>query len=289
MKLWIPGGRGMLGQALARAAQTKGLSVVVTGQEVDITDAAACLGFVRHERPNLVVNCAAHTAVDLCESEEEKATLVNGTGAGHVAQAAHATGARAVHISTDYVFDGNGIRPYLEDDKTTPLSAYGRSKLAGERAFLENSHGQGLIVRTSWLYGPGGRNFVTTMLKLMAERDELRVVADQRGRPTSTPTLANALLRLLPLPAHGVVHYADLGETTWHGFARAIYDGAQARGFPVKAHAIHAVETRDFPTPAHRPAYSVLDTSRYEELTGTVPEPWTTALGAYLDELKPPG
>ena len=284
-KLWIPGGKGMLGQALADLARTRAIDVVVTDREVDITDAAACIAFVRKEHPTVVVNCAAYTKVDPCEGEEELARSINGDGAGNVGKAATAIGARALHISTDYVFDGNGVRPYLEDDPTGPLSAYGRTKLFGERAFLDNTHGEGLVVRTSWLYGPGGKNFVTTMLKLMGEREELRVVADQRGRPTSTGTLASALLALSPLDACGVVHYADGGETTWHAFACAIFDGARARGVPLKAHAIHAIKTADFPTPARRPPYSVLNTARFSTLTGAQPEPWTGPLSRYLDAL----
>jgi len=291
-KLWIPGGRGMLGSLLARRAVDAGFDVVASGHDVDAADADVVAAFVALHRPTHVINCAAWTAVDLAETERAAAHRGNAVLPGVVGATAHRIGARVLHVSTDYVFDGTVPSPeraLREDDDTGPTSVYGATKRDGERAFLDATDGRGLVVRTSWLYGPGGKNFVTTMLKLMAERDELKVVADQRGRPTSTATLADALLRLLDQEAGGVAHVADEAGArgiSWHDFATAIRAGALARGLPVKAHTIHAIPTSAYPTPAKRPAWSVLDTTRYTRLTGASLPSWEQTLGAYLDVLS---
>jgi dTDP-4-dehydrorhamnose reductase len=287
--LWVPGGRGMLGTTLCARAQARGYEVVATGREVDGADAAVVDAFVRECRPTHVIVCAAWTAVDLAETESAAAHRANAVLPGVIGGAARHVGARALHVSTDYVFDGAVPAPeraLREDDPTGPVSVYGQTKLDGERAFLDATAGAGLVARTSWLYGPGGKNFVTTMLKLMAERDELKVVADQRGRPTSTSTLADALLRLLEVDAGGVAHVADEAGPrgiSWHDFAVAIRAGALARGLPVKAQAIHAIPSSAYPTPAKRPAWSVLDTTRYTQLTGASLPSWEHTLGSYLD------
>jgi dTDP-4-dehydrorhamnose reductase len=293
-RLWVPGGRGMLGTTLCARAAARGYDVVATGHDVDAADHAVVAAFVERHRPTHVINCAAWTAVDLAETERDAARRANAVLPGVVGAAAMAIGARVLHVSTDYVFDGaapSPERPLREDDPTGPVSTYGATKLDGERAFADATAGRGLVVRTSWLYGPGGKNFVTTMLKLMAERDELRVVADQRGRPTSTTTLADALLRLLDVDAGGVVHVADEAGArgiSWHDFATAIRAGAVARGLPVKAQVIHAIPSSAYPTPAKRPAWSVLDTTRYEQLTGDALPPWQQTLGSYLDVVAAP-
>ena len=288
-KLWIPGGQGMLGSRLAAQVAAEGVDVVVTTRvDVDVSDRAAVLAFAQHVRPTLIVNCTAYTAVDKAESEPALAAAANGDAPGWIAEAAVSVAARALHVSTDYVFDGQGTRPLREDDVTGPVGVYGRSKRQGEERFLDGTGGHGLVVRTSWLYGPGGKNFVATMLKLMAEREQLKVVADQRGRPTSTSTLAERLWRLLSLDTRGIVHVADATGPTgvsWHEFATAIWTGAKARGLPMKATAIEAIATSAYPTPAARPAWSVLDCSRCETLTGVLPS-WTTTLDAYLDMQK---
>lgn len=284
MKIWIPGGRGMLGQALQR--QLVGSDVVVSGSDVDIADAAAVNAFVDAQRPTVILNCAAYTAVDKAEAEEDTATRANGVGPGVVGAAAQRIGARALHVSTDYVFDGTSKQSWLPDDKTGPLGAYGRSKLVGEQRFLEATKGKGLVVRTSWLFGPGGKNFVTTMLKLMSEREQLKVVADQHGRPTSTATLASTLWSLAQTDASGITHCADAGAVTWHAFACAIRDGAQERGMPLKVQNVEAIPTSAYPTPAVRPAWSVLDTTRTEQLIGRPMPSWRATLGTYLDELR---
>ncbi|MDP2342691.1 MAG: dTDP-4-dehydrorhamnose reductase [Deltaproteobacteria bacterium] len=288
-RVWIPGGHGMLGTRLAEVIAAAGVDVVVTARaQVDVTQREAVLEFARSERPSLIVNCTAYTAVDKAESEPALAEAGNADAPAFIGAAAREIGARALHVSTDYVFAGVGSRPLKEDDATGPVSVYGKSKLRGEERFLEATAGAGLVVRTSWLYGPKGKNFVSTMLKLMAEREQLKVVADQRGRPTSTSTLADRLWKLAALDATGIVHVADAAGPTgisWHEFAVAIHAGAKARGLPIKATTIEAIPTSAYPTPAVRPAWSVLDCSRCESLTGPLPL-WTTTLDAFLDLQK---
>ncbi len=286
MKIWIPGGRGMLGQALQRALTDTSHDVVISGSDVDVADTDAVNAYVDVHTPALIINCAAYTAVDKAEAEEATALRSNGDGPGVLGAAAARTGARALHVSTDYVFDGTSKQSWSPDDKTAPLGAYGRTKLVGEQRFLEATNGKGLVVRTSWLFGYGGKNFVTTMLKLMSEREQLKVVGDQHGRPTSTQTLASTLLALgQGSDAGGITHVADAGPTTWHAFACAIRDGARERGHALKVQHIEAIPTSAYPTPAVRPAWSVLDTTRTEQLTGIILPPWMTTLGRYLDEL----
>ena len=285
-RVWIPGGRGMLGQQLVKVVAAGGADVVVTSRsEVDVTSSAAVLAFARAPRPGVIVNCSAYTAVDQAESEPLIAEAGNADAPAFLGAAAHAIGARALHVSTDYVFDGKGTRALREDEVTGPVSVYGTTKRHGEERFLDATAGKGLVVRTSWLYGPGGKNFVLTMLKLMSQREQLKVVADQRGRPTSTSTLADRLWKFSALEATGIVHVADAAGPTgisWHEFAVAIHAGAQRRGLPIKTTHIEAIPTTAYPTPAVRPAWSVLDCSRCESLTGPLPT-WTTTLDAFLD------
>lgn len=285
MKVWIPGGRGMLGHELALQAKALGHEVVVTGSEVDVTDSSVVNSFVDIVHPGVVINCAAFTAVDLAETHEAAATRVNGDAPGVIGAAAARKGMRALHVSTDYVFDGTSKQVWSPVDETRPLSAYGRSKLKGEGRFLDGTNGNGLVVRTSWLFGPVGKNFLLTMLKLMAERDQLRVVNDQHGRPTSTSTLAAALLELAATDAAGITHCANAGATTWHGFASAIFAEAQARKLPLKVKAVEAIPTSAYPTPAVRPQWSVLDTTRTEKLLGRPLPPWQDALAAVFAAL----
>jgi dTDP-4-dehydrorhamnose reductase len=284
-RLWVPGGRGMLGSQLAADANAS-CEVFVTGHEVDIADPVAVASWWQGHGPfEVVVNCAAYTAVDAAEANVDAATAVNATGPRVLAAACAASGARLVHVSTDYVFDGSATAAIDEDAPTNPLGIYGRSKLEGEQAVLAQG-GAALVVRTSWLYGATHKNFVLTILKLMAERDTLRVVSDQRGRPTSTQTLSLALLRLVDIEARGVVHVADdagpLG-ISWHDFAVAIRARALACGLPVKASVVEPIPTSAYPTPAKRPAFSVLSTARYEALTGEVLPDWRVRLAAVLD------
>ncbi len=320
MKAWLVGARGMLGSATARALDAARVSHCDTDVDVDITARGAVLAYAEEQRPTHIVNCAAYTAVDKAESEEVVATAVNGEGPRNLAKAAKQLGAVLVHLSTDYVFDGAATEPYRETDPTGPLGAYGRSKLAGEVAVQEelgmdsrfrgndaelercfrgndaeverrlrgNDGGaaHAYIVRTAWLFGPGGNNFVRTMARLCSERDTLRVVADQRGRPTYTRDLADALLRLAgitgPACPGGIYHFANRGETTWHALAEATRQALIERNGPVRCRAIEPITSADYPTPAKRPAYSVLATNKLEQATGIAPRSWRQALGDYV-------
>ncbi len=302
MRLWIPGGKGMLGDAFRRLYDREA-TLLVTGRDVDVADPALVLQYAGDEQIDAIINCAAYTKVDQAEAEEAQAARDNGQGPEALARAATKLAVPVAHVSTDYVFPGDGRRPYGEDDATGPLSAYGRTKLDGEQRFLAaldagTPKGRGYVVRTSWLFGPGGKNFVTTMLRLSAEREEVKVVEDQLGRPTYTDDLARALWTLVGGPVRtlnttppavpitgGVYHFANEGQTSWHAFAVAVREGAVARGLPVKAAQATPIATSASPTPAKRPAWSVLDTAKIERALGAAPRPWRSALDEYLDAI----
>jgi dTDP-4-dehydrorhamnose reductase len=235
----------------------------------------------RKFRPDVVVNAAGYTAVDRAESEPDVAMAVNSDGARNVARAAASAGVPVIHISTDYVFNGRGSSPYEPDAKTDPVSVYGKSKLAGESAVREENPSH-VIVRTSWVFSHRGANFVRTMLRLGAERDELRVVDDQVGRPTSSTDLASALLVVARAVAEnpaiaGVYHFANAGETSWFGFAQGIFEQARALGERHTPRVV-PISTSEFPTAATRPAYSVLDTTSFTERFGVEPRSWQSAV-----------
>ena len=272
--MMVTGAGGMLGRDVCAAAGAAGHDVVaVTREELDLADADAVRDGVRDARPEAVVNCAAWTDVDAAEAHEEAATVVNGHGAGREARAAAEAGAFVVQVSTDYVFDGAGAAPYGERDDPGPLSAYGRSKLAGERAVAAQAPEHHAIARTSWLFGPHGRNFVETMLRLGAERDEVTVVDDQVGCPTYTGHLAHGLVTLAGARSAGVFHLVGGGSCSWYDlavetFARSGLDCRVLRG-----------RSADLDRPAPRPAYSVLGVTR----AGTPALPhWRQGLDAYL-------
>lgn len=275
--LLITGSAGQLGRALAAIAPGRGLSV--DGRDLDtldITDPAAVTAWVTGARPRAVLNCAAYTAVDACETHEAEALAVNATAVGHLAHACNQVGASLVHVSTDYVFDGTATAPYREDHPVAPMSAYGRTKLAGERAAAAAE--RHLVVRTAWLYGVAGANFVEAIRRQVnAGAAELRVVADQTGSPTFCADLAQALLELVAVEAGGVVHAVNDGVTTWHGFAAEIVRRLGS-GLPVRP-----VTTDEYPRPARRPPYSVLATDRLASLLGRRLPPWQDALGRYLE------
>lgn len=243
---------------------------------LDIGDASAVTGWIESSKPYAVINCAAFTAVDDCESEEQLSSRINGTAVGYIAQACNTVGARLVQISTDYVFSGDGDRPYREDDPVAPATVYGRTKLCGEE--LAADARRHLVVRTAWLYGHGGRNFVEAIRdQIEGGARSLKVVADQRGSPTFCGDLAETVLDLIAANIGGVIHAANAGETTWHGFAVAI---ASLLGKNVE---ILPVETGEFPRPAPRPAYSVLDTSLLSSVRGHSMPTWEDALERYLE------
>jgi dTDP-4-dehydrorhamnose reductase len=274
MRILVTGAGGMLGQDLLAAAGRRGEDAVgVVRAECDITDPAAVRAAVDETRPDVVINAAAWTDVDGAEEREPEAAAVNGAGAGHVAAAAADAGAAVIHVSTDYVFDGRGRRPYVEGDATAPLNAYGRTKLAGEQA-VAAANPRHHVVRSSWLFGVGGPNFVATMLRVGAERDELTVVDDQVGCPTWTGHLAEALLDLAAREdGYGIHHGAASGSCSWHAFAVEIF---ARTGMDVT---VHPGRTADLGRPAPRPAYSVLGSGRADALV--LPD-WRAGLDGYL-------
>lgn len=283
MNWLITGAGGMLGVDLQHELAAQGERFVALNRsELDITDSRSVDAAVEEHQPAVIVNCAAYTKVDQAETEERAANAINGSAVELLASAANQVRALLVQISTDFVFDGNGSAPYEVDAPTAPLSAYGRSKLLGEVAAAHaRKH---LIIRTSWLFGTHGPNFVEAIRNQIRKgTNPLRVVADQRGRPTYTPHLAHAIVRAARLAvtredARGVLHYADADECSWFDFASAIV-AESGSDLPVKP-----VTSEEFPRPARRPAYSVLSTERYQRLTGEAPESWRDGLREYLSQ-----
>ncbi len=274
MRVLLAGARGQLGRALLEVGREHGWDILAFDRAaLDITDPRAVAEAVRTVQPELIANAAAYTAVDKAEEEPGAAFAVNAKAVATLAELANETGSLLVHVSTDYVFDGRSSRPYREDDPPNPLSVYGRSKLEGERAAAgAREH---LIVRTSWLFGRGW-NFVEAIRRqLHGGAKELRVVADQTGKPTYALDLAAGIVRLVVAGARGLFHVANGGETTWADFAREI---AAQLGFSVP---VVPITTAEAGRPAPRPAFSVLDTSRFEALCGPLP-PWRDALARYL-------
>jgi dTDP-4-dehydrorhamnose reductase len=279
----VTGANGQLGIELQRHAPAAMEVHGVDLPELDITDAVAVRARVEALRPSAIINCAAYTAVDKAEADETAALRVNRDGAACIAEAARAVGARLIHVSTDFVFDGTRSSPYLPDDAPNPLGVYGRTKLEGERA-VRAADADALVVRTAWLYSAHGQNFVKTMLRLMQEMPELRVVADQTGTPTAAGSLASALWALLEKNAPGgVYHYTDAGTASWYDLACAVREIAQQKLGRTLA-PILPIRTQDYPTPAQRPSYSVLDKTATWAITGPAPH-WREPLRAVMEEL----
>jgi dTDP-4-dehydrorhamnose reductase len=276
MRLLITGAAGMLGQDVAAAARDAGHEPIGFARpQLDIADPDAVEAAIADARPDVVLNCAAWTNVDGAETDEAAATAINGAGAGHVARASQAHGAWTLHISSDYVFDGAGTEAYVESDQTAPISAYGRSKLAGERAVAAAAPQAHTIVRTAWLFGTGGPCFPATIRRLAAERDAIDVVSDQVGSPTFTGHLATALVELAQSRPLGIVHVAASGRCSWFEFAREI---VSASGLACQ---VNPCTTAQFPRPAPRPAFSVLGTERATEVP-RLPD-WREGLSDYLN------
>ena len=291
MRLLITGWQGQLAQALvARSVREPRIEACAVGRPaLDLCSLPTIERAMSDVRPTLVINAAAYTAVDAAEGDEAAALALNATGAGEIARAAAARGIPIIHISTDYVFDGAKAGSYVETDPANPQSAYGRTKLAGEIAVAQ-ANPRHLVLRTSWVYSATGKNFVKTMLRLASERSEVSVVDDQIGCPTYAPHLADAILKIAPqvtapgaVPAWGIYHAAGSGETTWCGFARAIFAEAAARG--VKVPAVVPIRTEQYPTPARRPPNSRLDCSKLERNFGVRQPPWKVGLRDCLDAL----
>jgi dTDP-4-dehydrorhamnose reductase len=287
MRVLVFGAGGQVGQAVARTAPTAHEVIAKTRAEADIADASAVARALAETRPDWVVNAAAYTAVDLAEDEPEKAAAANDIGVGILAEATGRLGSRLVHLSTDFVFDGTSGRAYLPSDATRPLGVYGITKLSGEKRVL-GCDCAGIILRTAWVYASSGRNFVLTMLRLMREREQLRVVSDQIGAPTWASGLARAVWGLIDADAvAGIYHWTDLGVASWYDFAVAIQEEALARGLLKREAPIVPIATSDYPTRAHRPAFSVLDTSGTRALAPTVAAVhWRRNLRTMLDELR---
>lgn len=288
----LTGVTGQVGFELQRALAPLGPVLALDRQACDLADGTALLHKVRQLRPVIIVNPAAYTAVDKAEAEPDLAMAINAVAPGLLGQAAAEVGALVVHYSTDYVFDGSGTRPYMETDRPHPLSVYGRSKLAGEQA-LQASGARHLILRTSWVFGAFGDNFAKTMLRLAAEREQLKVVADQFGAPTSAALIADVTAQILgqflrcgspdgfPL---GLYHLAAGGETCWHEYAATVIAAARRAGRPLKLaeDGLRPIPGRDYPTPAPRPANSRLDTRRLRETFGLELPDWRQGLDHVL-------
>jgi dTDP-4-dehydrorhamnose reductase len=271
LRILLTGGNGQVGGELRKALALLGEVAAFGHAELDLADAARVRDAVRAANPDVIVNAAAYTAVDKAESEREAAFAVNALAPGVLAEEAKKSGALLVHYSTDYVFDGAKAAPYVEEDEPNPINVYGASKLAGERA-IAASGCRYLILRTSWVYGPRGSNFMLTMLRLAKERPELRVVDDQVGAPTSSLAIARATVQALRPGAHGLYHLAAAGQTSWCGFARAILKRAGI------ATPVTAIRTEDYPTPAKRPRNSRLDCARLRADFGISMAPWEEGL-----------
>lgn len=291
MRVLVTGITGQVGGALAARPAPVGVTWIPAGRDhLDLAAPGGIAAALADLAPDAVVNPAAYTAVDAAETDAETAFRVNRDGPAALAEACAARGIPLIHLSTDYVFDGTGNRPYRTDDPVAPLGVYGASKEAGEQA-IRGRHADHIILRTAWVYAAQGKNFINTMLRVGGDRDELRVVADQHGTPTPAGDIADAVAailaaRLAGVMVRGTFHYTAAGETTWHGFAEGIFRRA-ARHWGRRP-AVQAITTADYPTPARRPAYSVLDNAALDAaLSGFGPVPrrsWESALNAVLDE-----
>ena len=296
MKTLVIGGNGQVGHALLQqfaplghVQATTRTGLLPDGRPclaVDVGDTAALSRIVAQEAPDLVINASAYTAVDRAEDEPELAHRINAQAPAALAQACARGGIALVHFSTDYVFDGAGTRPYREDDAVAPLGVYGASKWAGEEA-VRDSGAAHKIFRLCWVYGPRGGNFLLTMLRLGRERDHLRVVADQVGAPTASQRIAHGVARAIAVQPglSGTWHLSAEGETSWHGFATAIFEGALARGLLAKAPTVEAIPSAEFPTRARRPAYSRLDTANFRRDFGLHIGDWREGLEETLQSL----
>jgi dTDP-4-dehydrorhamnose reductase len=284
MRVLVTGARGQVGQAFAASAPSSAALDLLGHADLDIGEPEAVDAMISARRPDVILNAAAYTAVDRAESEAEAARRVNGDGPTHLARAAARHGARLLHLSTDFVFDGSSSTPYEPNDATAPLNVYGSTKLAGEqgvRAHLPEA----VILRTSWVYDGQGKNFLVTMLRLMKERGAVRVISDQVGTPTSARSIAAVLWALIDRPAvTGTLHWTDSGVASWYDFAVAIAEERER----LTGHraAVAPIGTKDYPTPAKRPRYSVLDKSSAVEATGLTPPHWGQNLRRIMGEMS---
>ena len=286
MKILVTGVTGQLGSEVAVTFRQLGHEVIAADRHsLDFLQPAGAASLVRAQRPDWIINCAAYTQVDKAESEPAQAFTVNRDTPAQLAQAVAEYQGRMLQLSTDFVFDGAQRRPYLEDDATHPLGVYGRSKREGEQA-VQRMLPEAVIMRTAWVYGAHGHNFVKTMLRLAAAGKPLRVVSDQTGAPTWTTDIVAAIVALVDRQAAGVFHFTAAGETSWHGFASAILEEAADIGFPIKTGSVAPITTAEYPLPATRPAYSVLDTKKISALLPFTIPAWRDSLKNMLQELS---
>ncbi len=280
MRVLITGAAGMLGRQVTEEYNKRGATVYpFTRNDLDITDYSAITKAFKNNKPEIVVNCAAYTNVDGAETEKEAAYLVNGLAPRLLSLACRNSNASLVHISTDYIFNGHSNKPYLISDIPDPVNTYGTSKLMGEQGIRESGCSY-YIIRTSWLFGPNGKNFVDTILKLAREKDSLQVVNDQHGSPTYTPDLARAIADLAGTSIYGTYHYTNSSITTWYGFAKIIL---QISGLKTR---IEPCSTEHFPRPARRPANSALDHFPTAQILGYMPPPWEDAVERYIKNYR---
>ena len=285
MKILITGKDGQVGYALNQQLKNeKSIETVATSRnELDITEQVAVNSFVREFCPDIIINCAAYTAVDQAEQEPILANRINCDGPKHLAIAAKETGAQLIHLSTDYVFDGTSATPYTEETEANPQSVYGKTKLAGEKAIADNLD-KHIIIRTAWVFGEHGANFVKTMLRLALDRDELSIVADQLGCPTYAADIAQTLIRIAktisskPVDVYGIYNYAGVPHTNWYEFAEAIFTEAVKQNVLPKAPKVNAITTAEYPTPAKRPANSRLECKKIESVFNIQPAYWQNGL-----------
>jgi len=290
-KIAIIGANGMLASMLrARVPESVDLHLFDL-PDFDMTDAEQVNETLTLLKPEMVINCAAFTQVDACETQRDIAFLVNSEGPGYLANTVRNIGAVLVHISTDFVFSGTAIEPYSEDATTGPLSVYGQSKFQGEQAIISSGLTEYYIIRTSWLYGPNGPNFVETIIRLAAEREELSIVADQWGTPTYTGDLSDAIWDLISsVPSslltatvpYGIYHYSNEGVCTWYDFACAIIERLREDGVPLKVQQVKPITTNEYPVPAKRPAYSVMSKEKIVAATGVTIPLWQESLKKYF-------
>lgn len=282
MKVLITGAKGQLGGALQRSAPAFAKIEAIGSEDIDLADRAALRAYLSRAAPDLILNAAAYTAVDKAESEEHLARAVNADAIGVMTEAMERTGGKLVHISTDFVFDGQSPRAYSPNEKRAPLNAYGRTKAEGEDYLREND----LLVRTAWVYEVGGANFVRTMIRIMKVRAELRIVADQIGSPTWATGLARTIWGLVGKNATAAFHHSDAGSASWYDFAVAIAEEAHALDMIPSIPIIKPITSSEYPTPARRPAFSLLDCRLTREKLGDVPIHWRTNLRSMLKQEK---
>ena len=283
--IWLIGNKGMLGSEIARQLTENKIDFVGTDIDVDITSYDALATFAKNKSIKWIINCAAYTAVDLAESNVELATKLNATAPGNIAKVAKEIDATIIHISTDYVFDGTGDSPQTEDMEIAPIGVYGITKADGEKSVSENAE-KYYILRTAWLYGWAGKNFVYTMLRAMNKNPAVKVVADQKGTPTFAGDLAHVILKIIskenPIP-YGIYHVTDLGETTWWDFTKEIKNqGIDAGYLQNKDCIVNSCTTEEYPTPAKRPAYSVLSKDKIQQALGITLPQWQESLSVFL-------